>query len=65
MKINEAVIKKSSVDGKIRDIFEDSKKFRDLFTIYLKLHTKQKHIKSMSNGRLITEETYLRVVKNG
>ena len=39
VRVHDVIINRSSLDKKLRDVFDDTKKCEKLFSIYLKLHT--------------------------
>ena len=58
----EAFIDSCSVDAKLRPFMKPGKDFEKLFSIYLKLHSTQKHFKSSSYGKLISHKVYKDVI---
>lgn len=65
VKINEAIIDRDQVEQKMRDVLDQTQRFDKNFNLYLKLHSKDQHFKSQTNGKLLTEDAYKKIVKNG
>lgn len=64
MKIGQAIINHEAIEPKLVEYFDDEAKFDKVFTIYLKVHTAKQHFKSSNKGKLISKETYNKVIKS-
>jgi hypothetical protein len=54
--VQEAFIEIDSVDQKLRCYLTDEREFDKLFTIYLKMHFKNQHFKSIVVGNIIPQK---------
>lgn len=55
---------KQQLDPSLEVFFDDIDKFDQIFKIYLKLQTSRQYEYSTAPGKLITKETYKRVMKD-
>ena len=65
LKVNQAILSRDVIDEKLKPIFDVPHKFEKTFSIYLKFHSSKVHIKSQSNGRILSESIYKKVVLEG
>ena len=65
VKVQDIILNHEQIDPMHREFFNDIHKFESMFTIYLKLHTSQAHFKSKNIGKLISKNTYKKVLQEG